>query len=225
MGTSIGLSQAIISYVQDANPPEHPVLARCREETQGEMGARAQMQISPEQGAVMGVLARLVRAKSAVEIGVFTGYSSLAIALAMKEMHGSGARLFACDISLQYLARAEGYWKAAEVDGVIEAKAGPAGASLEALLAQGHRGRVDFAFVDADKSAYDLYYERCLELLRPGGLMLFDNVLWSGSVADSAKDDADTEALRAIAAKAKGDGRVHAALAAIGDGLLICLKK
>jgi O-methyltransferase len=223
MSSSLGLTPEIVRYLADVNPPEHPALARCRAETHAM--PNAQMQISAEQGAFMQSIARMIRAKRAFEIGVFTGYSSLATALALKEMHPIGAHLLACDISEQYTTKARDYWREAEVDDVIELKIAPASETLDQRIAAGQGGSYDMGFIDADKTGYDAYYERGLQLLRPGGVMLFDNVLWSGRVADPADTSADTTALRALAHKAKADARVHATMNNIGDGILICVKK
>ncbi len=223
MSRSLGLSPEIVAYLASANPPEHPALARCRAETAA-LGQIARMQISAEQGALMQVLARLANAKRAFEIGVFTGYSSTALALTMKGLHGDSARLLACDVSEDWTARARSYWREAGVESLIDLHIRPATETLDARLATGEGGSYDLGFIDADKASYDAYYERGLKLLRPGGLMLFDNVLWSGAVADPAKQDEDTKALRAVAAKAKADPRVHAAMTSVGDGLLLCVK-
>jgi caffeoyl-CoA O-methyltransferase len=185
----------------------------------------ARMQISAEQGAFMALLARMICAKRAFEIGVFTGYSALATVLALKEMHGAHALLLACDISEEWTTKARAYWRAAGVDDVIELVVAPATETLDARLAAGEGGAFDFGFIDADKTGYDAYYERGLKLLRPGGVMLFDNVLWSGRVADAADNTPDTTALRALAGKAKTDKRVHAAMTSIGDGLLVVMKR
>jgi O-methyltransferase len=223
MSSSIALTPELVRYLADANPIEHPALARCRKETAALPMAR--MQISPEQGAFMQVMARLINAKRAFEVGVFTGYSALATALALKEMHGPTARLLACDVSEEWTTKARDYWREANVDDVIDLKLAPAAETLDQQLAAGEDGAYDMGFIDADKTGYDAYYERGLKLLRPGGVMLFDNVLWSGRVADPADTSADTTALRALAAKVKADTRVHAAMTSIGDGLLICVKK
>jgi caffeoyl-CoA O-methyltransferase len=223
MSTSFGLSPDVVAYLREVNPAEHPVLTRCREETA--KLPNAQMQISSEQGAFMQVIARMIGAKRAFEVGVFTGYSSLAVTLAMKDMHGASAHLLACDVSEEYTAKARGYWKAAGVDGVIDLQIRPATETLDQRIAAGESGGFDLGFIDADKSAYDSYYERGLELLRPGGVMLFDNVLWSGRVAQPQNMTPDTAALRALAFKVKDDARVHAAMTSIGDGVLICIKK
>lgn len=224
MSTSLGLTPEVVAYLANVNPVEHPELARCRAETAA-MGGISVMQISAEQGAFMQLLARLTGAKRAFEIGVFTGYSALATALTLKEMHGADARLLACDISEEWTGRARGYWRAAGVEDVIDLRIAPAVETLDAAIAAGEAGSYDLGFVDADKTGYDAYYERGLKLLRPGGLMLFDNVLWAGAVADPAIQTPDTVALRALALKARSDARVHAAMVGVGDGLLMCVRK
>ena len=174
MSSSIGLSPELIRYLADANPPEHPVLARCRVETQAM--PQAQMQISPEQGAFMQAIVRMISARRAFEVGVFTGYSSLAVALAMKE-RGAGARLLACDVDADVTAKAQAYWREAGVDGIIDLTLQPAIETLDQRLAAREAGAYDFGFIDADKTGYDAYYERGLKLLRVGGVMLFANCL------------------------------------------------
>lgn len=223
MSSSLGLTPDVVRYLADVNPPEHPVLARCREETQ--RMPLALMQISPEQGAFMQIIARMVRARRAFEIGVFTGYSSLAVALAMKDMHGGDAKLIACDISEEWTSKARRYWREADVEGIIDLNIAPATETLDRRLAAREEGTYDLGFIDADKPAYDQYYERGLRLLRSGGVMLFDNVLWSGKVADPKETDESTVALRALAKKIRDDARVHSAMAAIGDGILFAIKK
>jgi caffeoyl-CoA O-methyltransferase len=222
MSTSIALSPQLVQYLADVNPPEHPVLKRCREETQSLPMAR--MQISAEQGAFMAMLVRMISAKRAFEIGVFTGYSSLAVALAMKE-RGPGARLLACDVNEDWTAKARGYWRDAGVDGMIDLAIAPGVETLDRRIAAREAGTYDFGFIDADKAGYEAYYERGLTLLRAGGVMLFDNVLWSGRVLDESDKSDDTTALRGIALKARADERVHAVMTSIGDGLLICVKR
>ncbi|WP_135211993.1 class I SAM-dependent methyltransferase [Vitreimonas flagellata] len=222
MSSSLGLTPELVAYLASANPPEHAALKRCREETARMTQAR--MQISAEQGAFMQVLARLMSAKRAFEIGVFTGYSALATALTLKEMHGRAAHILACDVSEEWTTKARDYWREANVDDVIELVIAPATETLKVRIAQGQAGAYDFGFIDADKTGYADYYEAGLELLRPGGALLFDNALWSGRVTDPADTSADTSALRALAVKAKSDPRVHAAMTNIGDGLLICVK-
>jgi O-methyltransferase len=224
MSSTLPVTPQILDYVQRVGVREHPALLACREETHREFGSQAGMQISPEQGALMQVLARATRARVAVEVGVFTGYSSTATALALKAGHGGDARLYACDISEDFIGRARRTGRAAGVEDVIEPRIGPAADSLSLLKAR-HKGTVDFAFIDADKTGYDAYYELCLELLRPGGLMLIDNMLWDGQVADPAATDADTAALRALAEKIARDQRVDMTLATIGDGLSVVVKR
>lgn len=225
MSRSFGLDETLTAYVRKANRAEHAALARCREETDA-MGDVSVMQISPEQGAFLQVCARLANARLAVEIGVFTGYSALATMLAMKDMHGEQARLIGCDISEDYTGRARAYWEDAGVDGQIELRIGDARETLSGLVAQ-HAGEVDMIFIDADKTGYDAYYEASLDLLRTGGLVLFDNVLWGGSVADAAKlaADDDTAALKALADKVRDDSRVDMAFTTIGDGILMGIKR
>lgn len=223
MSTSLGLSPDVVRYLADVNPPEHPVLKKCREETQSM--PMAMMQISAEQGAFMALIAHITNAKRAFEIGVFTGYSSLAVALAMQERHGRDAFLLACDISEDWTGKARGYWREAGVDGIIDLTIAPAADTLDKRLQAREEGTYDLGFIDADKTGYDVYYERGLRLLRKGGVMLFDNVLWAGSVADPSNQQPDTVALRALARKIRADARVHAAMTAIGDGVLMVVKK
>ncbi len=223
MSSSISLTPELIAYLAATNPPEHPALARCRADT-----ARlpdANMQISPEQGAFMALLARMLAARRAFEVGVFTGYSSTVVALAMQERHGRDAHLLACDISEEWTKIARGYWREANVEDIVDLKLAPALETLDHKIAAGEAGTYDYGFVDADKPGYDAYYERGLALLRPGGVMLFDNMLWDGDVADPRNNEPSTVALRALARKAKSDPRVHAAMTSIGDGLLICVKR
>jgi len=222
MSSSLGLSPELVRYLAHVNPQEHPVLARCREETQRLPNAR--MQISAEQGAFMQSVARMLNAKRAFEVGVFTGYSALATALTLKQMHPSGAHLLACDISEEWTTKARHYWREANVDDTIELVLAPAAETMDARLAAGEGESYDLGFIDADKTGYDAYYDRGLALLRRGGAMLFDNMLWSGRVADPADTSDDTTALRALAQKAKADARVHAVMTNIGDGVLMAVK-
>jgi predicted O-methyltransferase YrrM len=223
MGESIGLSDAVRDYVRRVGVNDHAVLAKCRAETASD--PRAVMQISPEQGAFMQTLASAIRARRALEVGVFTGYSSTAVALAMQAMHGADAELVACDISGALVDRAAGYWRSAEVDGIVQARVGPAADSLRALLDEGLHGHFDLMFIDADKPNYDVYYELGLELVRPGGLILIDNMLWDGAVADPKDTSESTLALRALAEKIHADPRVNGTLATVGDGLSILVRK
>ncbi len=178
------------------------------------------MQISPHQGQQISVLARAIGARLAVEVGTFTGYSALCIAEALP----ADGKLWCCDVSKEWTRIGRPYGKEAGVEKRIELTIGPALGTLDRLLAQGLEGRLDLAFIDANKNDYDAYYERCLKLVRKGGLVLIDNVLWGGSVANLADKDADTEAIRALNAKLRTDGRVEISLSAVGDGMTCALK-
>lgn len=179
------------------------------------------MQISPDQGQFMALLARLIGARRAIEIGTFTGYSALAVALALPE----DGRLICCDINAETTALARRFWAEAGVAAKIDLRIAPATETLDALLAAGEAGRFDMVFIDADKTAYDGYYERALGLLRAGGLVVIDNVLWDGAVADPRETGASTRALRALNAKIRDDQRVDASLVAIGDGVTLARKR
>lgn len=222
-GGGLGIRGPIIDYVQRWGVREHPVLARCREETASD--PRHGMQIDPEQGALMQTLVHALRPRRALEVGVFTGYSSTATALAMKRLHGVEARLTACDVSDEFVDRARVYWRAAEVEDVIETRIGPAADSLRALIDEGRAGGFDLMFIDADKPSYGTYYELGLTLLRGGGLMLIDNMLWSGQVADPQDTSPDTAALRALAQRLHADDRVDMTLATVGDGVSFVVKR
>jgi predicted O-methyltransferase YrrM len=178
------------------------------------------MQIAPEQGQFMALLVRLTGARRILEIGTFTGYSALAMALALP----AEGRIVACDVSEAWTAVAKRYWQRAGVAGRIELRLAPALQTLDALIGEGGGGSFDFAFIDADKSRYLDYYERSLTLLRPGGLIAVDNTLWGGSVADPAKIDADTAAIRAFNAALHADPRIELSLVPIGDGLTLARK-
>lgn len=217
--TTLTLNDALIAYLAENGVREHPVLARCRQET-AQLGGISVMQIAPEQGAFMAMLTRLTGARRAIEIGVFTGYSSLSVALAMPD----DGRIIACDVSEEWTARAKGYWKEAGQDHKIVLRLGPAVETLDALIAQGEAGRFDMGFIDADKMNYDGYYERVLTLLRPGGLVLLDNVLWSGRVADSADKSQETAMFRRLNAKIRADERVDMVLLPLADGVMMARK-
>jgi caffeoyl-CoA O-methyltransferase len=228
MGVSIGLEGPLADWVRQWGAREHPVLARCRKDTAA-LGGVARMQISPEQGAFMQSLARLIRARRVCEVGVFTGYSSTALALVLKEMHDGDAVLVACDVSAEYMDKARVYWRAAGVEHVVLPRVGKAVETLKHLLAEGDRETFDIVFIDADKPAYDDYFECGLRLLRPGGLMLIDNMLWGGAVADGAEvPEADAKivaALRALTEKIHADARVDMSIATVGDGLAVVVKR
>ena len=209
----------IHKYLLEHSVREPAILAELREETAGMPDA--QMQIGPEQGQLMGLLARLIGARRCIEVGVFTGYSSLVVALALPD----DARIVACDVSEEWTAIARRYWQKAGVAHKIDLKLQPAARTLEALIAAGESGQYDFAFVDADKPAYTVYYELILKLLRPGGLMAIDNTLWSGKVADPGEGDANTLALRKFNELVYRDERVDLSLLPIGDGLTLARKR
>jgi caffeoyl-CoA O-methyltransferase len=198
---------------------ETPLMRRLREETS--RMPMSMMQISPDQGQFMAMLVELIGARRALEIGSFTGYSALAVASAM----GPQGRLVCCDISEEYTAVARRYWQEAGIADRIDLKLGPALATLDTLLAKGEAGKFDFAFIDADKTNYDGYYERTLRLVRPGGLIAIDNVLWDGAVADTTKADEDTVAIRRLNAKLLKDERVAISLVPIGDGLTLARRR
>ena len=179
------------------------------------------MQVGPEQGQFMALLVELLGARNALEVGTFTGYSALAVALALPE----DGRLVACDVSEEWTAIGRRYWEEAGVAHKIDLRLAPAVETLDALLAEGCGGTFDFAFIDADKEGYDAYYERALELMRPGGLVVLDNTLWRGKVADPTISDADTEALRALNTKLAGDERVTLSLLPVGDGVTLARKR
>ena len=216
---TISMNDALWEYLHRVSLRESDVQRRLREETATLEWAG--MQISPEQGQLMGMLVGLMGARRAIEIGVFTGYSALGVALALPE----DGELVACDVSEEWTAIARRYWAEAGVAGKIRLELAPAGETLTALVEEGRSGEFDIAFIDADKTGYDLYYERCLELLRPGGLVLIDNVLWGGAVADEDNQSEDTVALRALNAKLKGDSRVELCMLPIGDGLTLARKQ
>jgi predicted O-methyltransferase YrrM len=216
---TLNLDDTLYEYLLAHSVHEHPAQAALREATRS--WPRAGMQISPEQGQLMTFLIRLIGAKRAIEIGVFTGYSALTTALALP----ADGRLLACDISDADVRLGQPHWQAAGVAAKIELVIAPAHLTLAARLAAGEAGQYDFAFIDADKTGYDRYYELSLALLRAGGLIAIDNVLWSGSVAQPADGDADTEALQALNAKIYRDERVDAAMLPIGDGLTLVRKR
>ena len=225
MSRSIGLSPEVQAYLARFGAREHPALAWCRDQTHARFGDWARMQISAEQGGFMGVIATMIRARRAIEVGVFTGYSSTATALAMQRMWGADGELVACDVSEDYTALARETWAAAGVEGLVSLEIAPAAQTLQRLVDQGRAGQFDLAFIDADKTGYDAYYELCLKLLRPGGVILIDNMLWSGSVADPSDTTPDTGALRALAAKIAADARVDMTLASVGDGVSLVVKR
>lgn len=213
------LDPRIQAYVRDHARREPDVLARLRERTAAL--PEADMQIGPEQGQLMALLVELTGARRILEIGCFTGYGALWMALAMP----AGGRLITLDANRDWPEIGRAFWREAGVEDRIELRPGEALASLDALLAEGAAASFDLIFIDADKKSYDAYYERALALARPGGLILLDNMLWKGAVADPADQDRQTQALRALTDRLHRDERVSAVLLPIGDGLTLARKR
>jgi predicted O-methyltransferase YrrM len=211
--------ETVERYVSEVITRETPVQRRLRAETAAL--PRAGMQIGPDQGALLALLVRLIGARRALEVGTFTGYSALAVASALPE----GGMLITCDVNAEWTTVARRYWEEAGVSGRIELRLGPAVETLAGLLRTGGTGSFDFAFIDADKPSYDAYYEACLDLIRPGGLIAIDNVLWSGAVTDPGVVDPETAALRALNEKVRDDPRVDACLLTVGDGVMLARKR
>ena len=216
---TLGLSDSLASYIQSVSVQEPAILAKLREETSQLPGSI--MQIAPEQGQFMSLLVQLLGAKKTLEIGVFTGYSSLAVALALPE----DGKIVACDVDKKSTAIASRYWQEAEVSHKIDLHLAPALETLDQLITSGQTNSFDFAFIDADKRNYHNYYELCLKLIRPGGLIAIDNVLWFGRVADPNDSDKRTIAIRELNQKLSQDSRVKISLIPIADGLTLALKK
>lgn len=216
----LAMTELLYAYILNNSLREPEVLRRLREETEA-TNPYAIMSISPVQGQFMMLLLRLIGAVKTLEVGVFTGYSSLCTALTIPD-HG---HIYACDVSEDWTSVARRYWAEAGVADKITLKLAPGIETLDALLIGGHAGTFDFAFIDADKSNYDQYYERALKLVRKGGLLVFDNMLWYGKVADPSVSDADTVALRALNEKLHQDERVFASLIGVGDGMNLAIKQ
>jgi len=216
---NLRIDDALEAYLAVLLPEEPPVLARLRQET-SRLEAAA-MQIGRDQGRFMTLMLCCLGARRTIEVGVFTGYSTLITALALPNT----GRIVACDISRQWTEIALRYWREAGVADKIDLRIGPAADTLDAMLASGNGESYDFAFIDADKTGYDGYYESCLALLRPGGVIAIDNALWGGSVANSAKNSEDTQAIRALNEKVSRDPRVEAYLAPVGDGVHLAWKR
>lgn len=216
---TIGLDRPLYDYLLSVSLREPEILAQLRQETAQLPMAR--MQISPEQGQLMALLVQLMGAKKTLEVGVFTGYSSLVVALALPP----DARVVACDLDPEYTAIARRYWQQAGVAQKIDLHIAPALETLDRLLAEGQAETFDFAFIDADKRNYENYYERSLQLIRPGGLIAIDNVLWSGRVADPQEQDQQTQAIRSFNQKLFRDERVAMSLVPISDGLTLARKQ
>ncbi len=209
----------IDKYVDDIITRQSDLQRRMYRETMAVPHGR--MQTGPDQSAFLSFLVKLIGAKRAIEVGVFRGFGSLAIASALPP----DGKLIACDVSEEFTRAARAYWKEAGIETKIDLRIAPATQTLEALIASDGPGSFDFAFVDADKSKYPVYYEQCLTLLRVGGLVAFDNVLWGGTVADKRYKDEDTAALRALNLKIRDDERVDAVLVTIGDGFHLARKR
>jgi len=215
---TIAMTAQLQRYLIEHTVREPAILAALRQLT-AKM-PQANMQIAPEQGQLIQLLVRLIGARRCLEIGTFTGYSALCVALAMPR----DGELIACDVSLEWTQIARRFWREAGVDARIDLRIAPALTTLDELL-QGGGSSFDFAFLDADKENYLEYYERVVELLRPGGLLVVDNVLWAGAVADAGVQDAETNAIRALNDRARDDERVDMSLVPIGDGLLLARKR
>ena len=216
--TTNALPDSIYQYLCSVSLREPELLAELREVTR--TLPRASMQLSPEEGQFISLLVKMTGARKCLEVGVFTGYSSTCIALALPPE----GRLIACDVSVEWTTIARRYWEKAGVANKIDLRLGPGIDILDALLADGQAGTFDFAFIDADKSNYGNYYERALKLVRSGGLIGIDNTLWYGKPADPAVNDPDTEAIREVNRRVHADARVTMSLVPIGDGLTLALK-
>lgn len=211
--------QALYPYLLANSVREDSLLQRLQDETARDPLAR--MQIAPEQGQFMELIARLIGARRIIEIGTFTGYSSICLARALPD----DGQLLCCDIDEHWTGIAQRYWEEAGLSHRIHLRLAPALDTLDALLRDGQHKSFDLVFIDADKENYDAYYERSLQLLGPGGLIIFDNMLWSGQVADESVQDIDTVALRALNLKLKGDQRVDISLLPMADGITLARKR
>jgi caffeoyl-CoA O-methyltransferase len=216
---TLGLNNQLYDYLLSVSLREPDILQQLREETAHLPNAI--MQIAPEQGQFMALLVQLLSATKTLEVGVFTGYSSLCVALALP----ANGKIVACDVSEEYTAIARRYWEAAGVADKIDLRLAPALETLDELLAAGLAGTFDFAFIDADKRNYEGYYERSLQLIRPGGLIAIDNVLWSGRVAEPQAQDNQTQVIRALNEKLHDDKRITLSMVPIADGLTLALKR
>jgi predicted O-methyltransferase YrrM len=216
---TLTITPALHEYMTRVGVRESKAAVALREETA--KLPMAMMQISPEQAAFMQLLVKLLGVRRALEVGTFTGYSALAVAEAMP----ADGRLIACDVSDEWTSMGKRHWAAAGVAHKIDLRLAPAVTTLDQLLANGQANTFDFAFIDADKSNYDNYYERALNLVRVGGLIGIDNTLWNGAVIDASRQDADTKAIRSLNEKVHGDARVDVVLMPIGDGLTLCRRR
>lgn len=216
---TLGLDDRLYNYLLSVSLRQPDILRRLREETANH--PYSMMQIAPEQGQFMALLVQVLGAKKTLEVGVFTGYSTLSVALALP----ADGKIIACDISEEYTAIARRYWQEAGVADKIDLRIAPALDTLDRLLASKEAETFDFAFIDADKESYQDYYERSLQLVRTGGLIAIDNVLWSGRVADSEVVDKSTLAIQAFNEKLLHDERVSISLVPIADGLTLAFKR
>ncbi len=216
---TMGISDDLAAYVVKVGTREPDVLARLREETAAI--PQHNMQIAPEQGAFLALLVELIGARRCIEVGTFTGYSSTAVALALPE----DGQIVCCDVSEEWTSLARKYWAEAGVSGKVDLRIAPATETLDQLVAGGQEATYDFAFVDADKAGYDAYYERLLRLIRPGGLIVFDNMLWGGDVLDTDPSDEDTKALQALNAKLARDERITLCLLPVADGVTLARRR
>jgi caffeoyl-CoA O-methyltransferase len=219
MSRHFSFDEPTYQYLGKTSVRETDVARRLREETQ--QLPMAQMQIGPDQGQFLQLLVQLIRAQKTLEVGVFTGYSALWVAAALPDE----GKIVACDVSEEYTAVARRYWKEAGVDHKIDLRLRPALETLDELLAQDGASTFDFAFIDADKSNYDNYYERALQLIRTGGLIAVDNTIWSGRVANPNESDTDTVAIRKLNEKLHRDERVALSMLTVGDGLTLAMKR
>ena len=214
----LSYTSSLRQYVWQYGLREHPALKELRTET--EKLPSSMMQICPEQGALMGNLIRLIAAKKTIEVGTYTGYSAMAVALALPD----DGEVVACDVSEEWTSVAKKAWEKAGIANKIDLQLAPASNTLDALLAEGKEGSFDFAFIDADKTNYQIYYEQCLKLIRQRGIIVIDNVLWGGAVTDSNRNDADTEAIRELNQFIATDERVSISMIPVGDGLTVAVK-
>ena len=219
-GKTLNLSDELYDYLLSVSVHESDLLTRLREETAKDDLTR-RMQITPDQGRFMAFIAELIGAKRAIEIGVSTGYSSLVTAMALPD----DGYIVACDISQEWTSIAERYWEEAGVSQKIDLRIAPALDTLKKLIAEGQENTFDFVFIDADKTNYENYYENCLRLLRVGGVIILDNVLWGGSVIDKNDNAEDTRAIRAINEKIYSDKRVSMTMLPVADGLTLAMKR
>ena len=216
---SIGLDDRLYNYLLEVSFRDHPLLKSLRDET--EKLPMARMQIAPEQGQFMYMLVKLIRARQILEIGTFTGYSSLCMAMALPD----DGRITTCDVSAEYTDTAIKYWQEANVEHKIELRLAPAIETLQQMIDSGNTGSFDLMFIDAEKTEYEDYYSLGLQLLRSGGLIIVDNVLWNGSVADASDQDPDTVAIRAFNENRSKDDRVELCMLPVADGLTLAIKK